>query len=325
MPPSSLDVTLQHPSAEPSPLTQTAQGEQQPCAAVSPSTLLPVTLQKAASGPYRPLAEPLTSSAQPLSAIDPTQSTLLPMASPRAPSSPPSPSLAASPVSTLAGYELLGIIGRGGMGVVYKARHLRLKRLTAVKMILNSHADSDQRDRFRAEAEAVARLQHPNIVQIYEVGEDQDRPFIALEFVDGGSLDKKLSRPGVAATIGGRVVGDSRAGRGGGAPGRHRPSRPEAGQHPACRWAGHTDRSLRPEDHRLRAGQASGRERGAYPERRHSRHAVLYGSRTGCRQQQGNRTSLGCLRAGHHSLRVPRRPASLHRGHAGGDSRSGTK
>jgi tetratricopeptide (TPR) repeat protein len=61
-------------------------------------------------------------------------------------------------------------------------------------MILNHHGDSNQRDRFRAEAETIARLQHPNIVQIYEVGEDQDRPFIALEFVDGGSLDKKLSR-----------------------------------------------------------------------------------------------------------------------------------
>jgi tetratricopeptide (TPR) repeat protein/tRNA A-37 threonylcarbamoyl transferase component Bud32 len=197
VPPSSLDVTLQHPSAEPSPLTQTSEGEQQP-SAISPSTLLPVTLQKAASGPYRPLTPSAQLlSAQPLSEIDPSQSTLLPTAAPRAsstPSSPPSPSLTATPISTFAGYELLGIIGRGGMGVVHKARHLKLKRLAAVKMILNSHANSDQRDRFRGEAEAVARLQHPNIVQIYEVGEDQDRPFIALEFVDGGSLDKKLAR-----------------------------------------------------------------------------------------------------------------------------------
>jgi serine/threonine-protein kinase len=91
------------------------------------------------------------------------------------------------------GYEILGELGRGGMGVVYRARHLRLKRLTALKMIrTGSQAAPEQRARFRAEAEAVARLQHPNIVQIFEVGEAAGCPFLSLELVDGGSLVQHL-------------------------------------------------------------------------------------------------------------------------------------
>jgi serine/threonine-protein kinase len=94
----------------------------------------------------------------------------------------------------VAGYEILGILGRGAMGVVYKARQRGLKRLVALKMILSGdHASESELGRFRSEAEAVAQLQHPNIVQIYEVGEDDGRPFFSLEFVDGQSLDKKAA------------------------------------------------------------------------------------------------------------------------------------
>jgi serine/threonine-protein kinase len=93
----------------------------------------------------------------------------------------------------VAAYEVLEKLGQGGMGVVYKARHRQLKRLVALKMVLaRAHATAGEVARFRREAEAVARLQHPHIVQIYEVGEQEGCPYLALEYVDGGNLSEKL-------------------------------------------------------------------------------------------------------------------------------------
>ncbi len=99
----------------------------------------------------------------------------------------------AEELPAVTGYELLGELGRGGMAVVYKARHLQLNRVVALKMIkAGAYADARELARFKAEADALARLQHPNIVQVFEVRESGGRPFLTLEYVAGGSLVRRL-------------------------------------------------------------------------------------------------------------------------------------
>src|SRR5438876_4050176 len=121
------------------------------------------------SGSSRPLSMPETAPLSPSAAGADTQS---------GPSSVP-------------GYEILGELGRGGMGVVYKARQIKANRLVALKMILaDEHASTVDRARFATEVESIARLHHPNIIQVFEVGEHNGLAFFSMELCPRGSLDR---------------------------------------------------------------------------------------------------------------------------------------
>jgi serine/threonine protein kinase len=112
----------------------------------------------------------------------------------------PSPVPAPPPV-IVPGYQLLEEIGRGGMGVVYKVRQTSLNRIVALKMLLPGNATPDLLARFRTEAEALARLQHPNIVTIYDIGELDGRPYFTMELVAGPNLARLIDgRPQDVAT-----------------------------------------------------------------------------------------------------------------------------
>jgi len=105
------------------------------------------------------------------------------------------------------GYEILGELGRGGIGVVYKAKHLKLHRVVALKMILRGeHASRDALMRFLAEAEAVAKLRHPNIVQFHDGGAHNGLPYFTMEYIDGGSLAAAVRKNPLTATDAARLV-----------------------------------------------------------------------------------------------------------------------
>lgn len=96
-------------------------------------------------------------------------------------------------ISEVPGYKILGELGRGGMGVVYRAHHIRLKRLVALKMVLaGKMASEEEAARFRREAETLAGLRHPNIIQVFDIGMSEGCLYVALELVDGPSLAKVI-------------------------------------------------------------------------------------------------------------------------------------
>src|SRR5262245_4845878 len=99
---------------------------------------------------------------------------------------------AGSPPS-IPGYDMHEMVGFGGMGVVYRARHLRLNRIVAIKLLLaGGYAGARELARFKREAEAIAALQHPNIVQVYDAGEHEGFAYFTMEFAEGGSLARSL-------------------------------------------------------------------------------------------------------------------------------------
>jgi serine/threonine-protein kinase len=143
------------------------------------------------------LPPPLPSAnADPVGPGERSVKTLPPRSSPEEPILPLASDNSDDPAAAppqIPGFTILEVLGRGGMGVVYKARDLRRKRLVALKMVLiGGHAGEQELRRFRKEAQAIARLQHPNIVELYESGESEGHPFFSLEFVESGSLADQL-------------------------------------------------------------------------------------------------------------------------------------
>src|SRR5262249_51396489 len=142
----------------------------------------------------------------------PGQTPLLSRALP--PPGGPASSAADAPVApqqadlpSLPGYEILEVLGQGGQGVVIRARQINADRIVAIKMI-SPRAPVTQQDltRFFKEIRGLARLKHPNVVQLYEVGEPNDRAFFSMEFVEGGSLARKLNGTPLPAGQAARVV-----------------------------------------------------------------------------------------------------------------------
>ena len=170
------------------------------------------------------------------------------------------------------GYELEALLGRGGMGIVYKARHSRLNRPVALKMLLaGAYAGPHERARFQREAEAVAGLHHANVVQLYDVGEHEGWPYFTMELLEGGSLAQALMGTPQPARKAAALLATLAEAVQAAAPGRDRAPRPEASQHPA-----HGTRHA--QDRRFRAGAALRRRAGPDPERHTDGDSQLYGT-----------------------------------------------
>jgi serine/threonine protein kinase len=119
---------------------------------------------------------------------------LFPTPAPDADGNTPAPWWPGADLPRIPGYEVEAVLGRGGMGIVYKARDQRLGRLVALKMLLaGAYAGPEEQGRFLREAEALAGLRHANIVQVHGAGDHDGRPYFTMEYVEGGSLAQRIS------------------------------------------------------------------------------------------------------------------------------------
>jgi tRNA A-37 threonylcarbamoyl transferase component Bud32 len=134
----------------------------------------------------------------PLRAVSPARSFVEasgPTDDPEATTPHPLQNYAGEPPPVIPGYEILGVLGQGGMGVVYRARQVHMNRVVALKVIRASRLPGAAgRERFRAEAQAVAKVDHPNVVRVYDSGELEGRPYLAMELVQGGTLKEACER-----------------------------------------------------------------------------------------------------------------------------------
>ncbi len=202
---------------------------------------------------------------------------------------------AGADVPRIPGYDVEALLGRGGMGVVYKARHRRLNRPVALKMLLaGAYAGLPERARFQREAEAVASLHHANIVAVYDVGDHEGCPYFTMELLEGGSLAQALAgTPQPARQAAALLIALA-----------------EAVQ--VAHQAGIVHRDLKPANILLTAegtpkvadfglARPFEGESGADTERRPDRDSQLHGPRAGDREGGDDRAGRGHLR--------PRRPA----------------
>ena len=199
------------------------------------------------------------------------------------------------------------MLGHGGMGVVYRAWHLRLNRPVALKMLLaGAYARPEERERFLREAEAVAGLRHPNIVQVYDVGDVDGRPYFTMEFVEGGNLAEQIQgvpqparqAAALVATLADAVHAAHQSGI------VHRDLKPANILLTADGTPKVTDFGL--------ARRLEG-ERRADAQRRADGHAELHGPRAGAGRQGRDRAGDGRLRPGGDPVRAADGPAAVPR------------
>ena len=209
------------------------------------------------------------------------------------------------------------VLGEGGMGIVYKARQLSLNRPVALKMIKAARfASADDVRRFQNEAEAVARLDHPNIVPIFEVGQFEDQHYFSMKLIGGRGSRQAAEGIRRRSPACGAAGGDDGRRDPPRPPAGHPPPRPEAGEHPGrCRGPAARDR--------LRPGEAGRGGQRADPDRRDPGHARLHGARADLGEEGRDHDGDRRLRPGGDPLRPLDRPGPVRRDERAGDAGPG--